>query len=120
MVPQRWKSQPICAPPSPAIVAPSWLTLGASHTSELAYLFGTDDSFRLRGATDEQVALADIMSRAWTTFARSGSPGHEDLNWVDYGDSAGGMVSFETPEVQPLSRSVFRSVHRCDYWTPEV
>ncbi|UGV31247.1 carboxylesterase family protein [Halopseudomonas aestusnigri] len=106
--------------PSPGIVAPSWLTLGATHASELAYLFGTDDSFRLRGATDDQVALADIMSRAWTTFARSGSPGHEDLNWVDYGDSAGGMVSFETPEVQPLSRSVFRSVHRCDYWTPEV
>ena len=93
MVPQRWKSQPICAPPSPAIVAPSWLTLGASHTSELAYLFGTDDSFRLRGATDDQVALADIMSRAWTTFARSGSPGHEDLNWVDYGDSAGAFFN---------------------------
>lgn len=108
------------AAPSPGIVAPSWLTLGATHASELAYIFGSDDAFRVRGATDEQVALAGIMSRAWAAFARSGDPSHDDLNWVDYGDSAGGMVSFETPAVQPLSRTVFRGVHRCSYWTPEV
>ncbi|MEL0168475.1 MAG: carboxylesterase family protein [Pseudomonadaceae bacterium] len=106
--------------PSPGIIAPSWLTLGATHASELAYIFGSDDSFRGRDATDEQVALAGIMSRAWAAFARSGDPSHDDLNWVDYGDSDGGMVSFETPAVQPLSRSVFRDVHRCSYWTPEV
>lgn len=108
------------AAPSPGIVAPSWLTLGATHASELSYLFGTDDFFRVRGATDDQVALAGIMSRAWAAFARSGNPSHDDLSWVDYGDSAGGMVSFETPAVRPLSRSVFRDLHRCDYWTPEV
>lgn len=106
--------------PSPGIVAPSWLTLGATHASELAYIFGSDDSFVLRGATADQVALAGTMSLAWTRFARTGNPSHDGFTWVDYGDSAGGMVSLQTPQVEDLTRSTFRTVHRCDYWTPEI
>lgn len=108
------------AAPSPGIVAPSWLTLGATHASELAYIFGSDDDFRARDATEDQVDLAQTMSVAWASFARTGNPSHDGLTWVDYGDSAGGMVSFQTPQVEDLTRSTFRTVHRCDYWTPET
>ena len=103
---------------SPGLTVPSWLTLGATHAAEIQYLFGSDALFAARGATPEQVELAQTMTRAWTRFARTGNPSFEGFSWVDYGDSSGGMVSFETPQVQPLTRTTFRTNHRCSFWAP--
>lgn len=88
---------------SPGLTVPSWLTLGATHASEIQYLFGSDELFASRGATPEQVELAQTMTRAWTRFARTGNPSFDGFSWVDYGDSAGGMLSLQTPSSQPLT-----------------
>ena len=103
---------------SPGPIAPSWLTLGATHASEIQYIFGSDESFAGRGATAEQVVLANTMTAAWANFATSGNPSGNGFTWVDYGDSAGGLMSFETPAVRPIARATFRTNHRCGFWAP--
>ncbi|SDS38005.1 para-nitrobenzyl esterase [Halopseudomonas sabulinigri] len=103
---------------SPGPVAPSWLTLGATHASEIQYIFGSDEGFTERGASAEQVALANTMTGAWASFAATGNPSGNGLTWVDYGDSTGGMLSFQTPAIEPLARATFRTNHKCGFWAP--
>ncbi|SDU25209.1 carboxylesterase/lipase family protein [Halopseudomonas salegens] len=102
----------------PIIDAPSWLTLGATHASEIQYIFGSDAGFGAR-ASDEQVELAQTMTRAWADFAHGDDPRSSTLNWVPYVSGTGEITSFETPDVQPLNRAGFRAAHRCAVWAPE-
>lgn len=101
----------------PIIPGPSWLTFGAAHAFEIQYLFGSDAGFGAR-ASAEQVDLARTMTTAWADFARDGDPRSSTLNWNPYVSGTGEMVSFETPNVQPLNRAGFRAAHRCAIWAP--
>jgi para-nitrobenzyl esterase len=76
--------------------------LGAYHSAELPYLFGMGD-LRLN---DGQSALSRRMIAAWTTFARTGTPGD-------------GWPAF--PHTQQLARNMFSGVdvaaeHHCAFW----
>ncbi|WP_219462586.1 carboxylesterase/lipase family protein [Nonomuraea rhizosphaerae] len=89
---------------------------GAGHASELAYLFDVKDKpISLEGKhvplTATQRAVADGMVKAWTTFARTGSPGK---GWPEWD----GRVRVITSE--PGSGAVERAAvsHKCDFWTP--
>lgn len=101
----------------PIINIPEWLDAGAAHAFEIQYLFGDDASFGAR-ATEEQVQLANVMTRAWTNFARYGDPSATDgtFAWPAYEIPNGQMVSFVPPEPQPLTGVEFRATHRCDIW----
>jgi para-nitrobenzyl esterase len=62
------------APPLTSIPFPPDVPPGASHGSELAYLFnlpGSPDS----GFTDQQQQLGTTMIEYWTQFAHTGQPG---------------------------------------------
>ncbi|MGW2618350.1 carboxylesterase/lipase family protein [Streptomyces sp. NPDC001500] len=77
--------------------------LGAYHSAELPYLFGMGD-LRL---DDGQSALSRRMIAAWTTFARTGTPGDD---WPPF------------PHIQRLARNAFSGVdaaaeHRCAFWS---
>ncbi|MGQ4333980.1 carboxylesterase/lipase family protein [Streptomyces hayashii] len=77
--------------------------LGAYHSAELPYLFGMGD-LRL---DDGQAALSRRMIAAWTTFARTGTPGH---GWPPF------------PHTRQLARNTLAGVdaaaeHRCAFWS---
>lgn len=103
----------------PIIFIPEWLDAGAAHAFEIQYLFGSDAGFAAR-ATAEQVELANVMTRAWTNFARYGDPSATDgtFAWPEYNVANGPMVSFVTPQPASLTGSQFRTTHRCSVWAP--
>ncbi|MDL9977968.1 carboxylesterase/lipase family protein [Microbacterium sp. ASV49] len=49
--------------------------LGACHSLELAYVFGTVDRVPLTGRSLDRLAVSRDMMRAWAAFARIGDPG---------------------------------------------
>jgi para-nitrobenzyl esterase len=62
--------------------------LGAYHTSDLYYLFGTM-STRPWKWTDGDRTISDLMTRYWVRFASSGDPnGGADARWPQFADSA--------------------------------
>ncbi|MEV4754556.1 carboxylesterase family protein [Micromonospora sp. NPDC049559] len=79
--------------------------LGAYHSSELPYLFGMGD-VRLNA---EQTKLSDRMITAWTTFARSGTPGH---GWQRYP---------YTMRLTPAADTAINAAaeHQCAFWTTQ-
>ncbi|MEU4875230.1 carboxylesterase family protein [Streptomyces sp. NPDC021608] len=77
--------------------------LGAYHSAELPYLFDLGD-LRL---DDGRAALSRRMIAAWTTFARTGTPGDD---WPPF------------PHTRLLKRNTFSGVdaaaeHHCAFWS---
>ncbi|MCT9093372.1 carboxylesterase family protein [Streptomyces sp. ASQP_92] len=94
------------APPRPT-PAPPPFALGATHTTELPYLF--DLGGRARDMTEGQHRLADTMIGYWTRFARSGDP------------NGGGAPHWSRSEVQSLAPGRTGPVrpggdHHCALW----
>ncbi len=60
--------------------------LKTPHTLDIPFVFDNPDSARqLTGDGEERYALADKMSRAWVSFARTGNPNHAGLpSWPAY------------------------------------
>ncbi|GAA2974114.1 para-nitrobenzyl esterase [Microbacterium terrae] len=51
--------------------------LGATHSLELAYVFGTVDRIPLTGRSLDRMAVSREMMTAWARFAHGGDPGWE-------------------------------------------
>lgn len=70
--------------------------MGAAHAYELPFVFHTTEvSARYLGEeTDEIRHLADVMSAAWTAFARSGDPSTAYLDWKPYTAEEGACAYF--------------------------
>src|SRR5262249_51769684 len=78
------------APPGPI---PGLEFLGATHQTEILYVFG---SFDFMTEADQQVALA--MQGYWTRFARDGNPNGEDaVNWPRYRAASDYRINFDAP-----------------------
>jgi para-nitrobenzyl esterase len=60
---------------------------GASHASEIAYVFRHLDQNPSAKPTDEQKALSKTISEYWTNFAKYGDPNGDDLPaWPEFRD----------------------------------
>jgi para-nitrobenzyl esterase len=69
------------------------VTLGAYHSDELEYVFGTLDSRKGTTWRPEDYKLSELMQRYWTNFAKSGNPNGEGLpNWPAYNGKDGWQV----------------------------
>jgi para-nitrobenzyl esterase len=83
-----------------ARVPVGWESLGATHASELSYLFGTLDRgiFPQRrpsrvNAIDEQVS--EVMQQYWTNFAKTGDPNGGRLpTWRQFDPSLRAYIQF--------------------------
>ncbi|MGX1777559.1 carboxylesterase family protein [Nocardia brasiliensis] len=99
------------APPIAAF--PPSVPPGASHGSDLAYLFDV----RFAAALDPaQRALSDRMIRYWTRFAASGEPNDADLPaWPPFRAAAGTpyVQSFDLAGTGPVDLA---AAHHCDLW----
>jgi para-nitrobenzyl esterase len=88
--------------------------LGASHGSELAYVFDTSPQF----ATDMGTAtISKLMERYWTRFAAAGDPnGGSDLMWPKFSATNDQRMQFTlTPSVVQDFRKA-----ECDFWIQSV
>jgi para-nitrobenzyl esterase len=68
-----------------AIADQNPVTIGAYHTADGPYWFGSFDAFNLfretRAWTAADRQLSDLMLKALVDFARTGSPASADVTW---------------------------------------
>jgi para-nitrobenzyl esterase len=80
------------------------IKVGAFHSAELAYVFGTQASID-RPWSDRDRALSDQMEQYWTNFAKTGDPNSAGLpEWPLYGASAEAVMELgdRTGQIQVL------------------
>jgi para-nitrobenzyl esterase len=103
-------------PDAPQIFQPAVsFSYGATHTSELKYLF----TLRGPALSSAQRGLADAMVRYWARFARSG-----DLNtgsdpaWPAYASGTDQTLSLAPGAIGAIGN--FATDHQCGVWTPGI
>jgi para-nitrobenzyl esterase len=85
---------------------------GATHATELKYLFDLPQSVSLN---TEQSQLSEKMIRYWARFAWSGNPNAPGLPyWPHYENAADEFQSLVPPS--PITEFEFATDHKCDFW----
>ncbi|MDE2745076.1 MAG: carboxylesterase family protein [Chloroflexota bacterium] len=86
--------------------------LGSCHALDIPFSFGTyRDAPDFAGTGPEADALADAMLDIWTTFARTGNPAIEGLDWPPYNaDSRPQMMLGPNLRVETAWRATERAV----------
>jgi len=72
---------------------------GTFHSAEIAMVFdNADKCVNYSGGSVEGLALSASMSRAWTSFARSGNPNHRGIpKWPAYNSETRSTMLFNAP-----------------------
>lgn len=88
--------------------------LGAFHSSELPYVFGS--SVESSGAitfSAQQSQLSNDMMNAWVHFAQTGNPSTASLHWPRLTKYGGAFMNFLTPK--PIVSKAMKSAD-CAFW----
>jgi para-nitrobenzyl esterase len=100
-------------------------TVGAYHTSDIPYWFGTLDAFNLfrqtRIWTEADRRLSEQMMGALIHFAATGTPSTSAVNWPAWSPTQEQRLEWDlTPKVQPLdvTRMDWLAAHVPDRPTP--
>jgi len=79
----------------------------AMHTMELPFIYRNFDVSKTEIGDDftkDMYALSDVMSLAWTSFARTGNPNHKGVpNWPTFDSQKQAMMIFNTPESKAMN-----------------
>jgi len=83
-------------------------TIGAYHTADIPYFFGTLDAFNIlrttRAWTPYDRELSDKMMRSLVAFAATGSPSTPDVQWPAWSPASEQKVVFgDTVRIAPLN-----------------
>jgi para-nitrobenzyl esterase len=82
--------------------------LGATHGSELVYVFGTNPSL-----TPEQMKVSDLIQSYWTNLAKTSDPNAAPLlNWPKFSMGTDNRINFA---LEPSIVQNFRS-DKCQFW----
>ena len=85
---------------------------GATHASELQYLFRLTWPGQL---SVKQIELSETMVGYWTQFAKAGDPNRPGTrSWRQYDASANKFQALVTPS--PATESGFTRDHKCNFW----
>jgi len=87
---------------------------GATHASELQYLFGLPAAAHGTLSPSQQ-RLAAAMRHEWTSFAKSGAPAAAGAPpWPRFTTTTQDMLSLVPP--RPAVQTSFAAEHRCPFW----
>ena len=86
---------------------------GATHSSEIQYIFDQPNTPLPGGFTPDQQALATTMRAAWASFAANGDPSTPALAWPSF--NQGEQVMSLVPPEPEVWRG-FADVHHCYFW----
>ncbi|WP_414942789.1 carboxylesterase/lipase family protein [Amycolatopsis sp. cmx-11-51] len=107
----------------PLIPVPPTFQPGASHASELFYLFDVKGKpVHLDGSTypltAAQQQLAERMIAAWSTFAHTGNPGHTRTadQWPAWDPAAPKVHEFTADADRPSTVDP-AAAHQCGFWS---
>ena len=90
------------------------LPLGATHTSELFFLF----NLPIPLLPDEQT-LAKEMRAYWARFAATRNPNGGNLApWPAFATTGNPLLDLTTGPLQALDLSQFNTDHKCNFWQP--
>jgi para-nitrobenzyl esterase len=99
---------------APAPYPSAGFAYGATHASELQYLFGlpaTSPGI----LSPQQQQLAATMRQEWTSFARSGVPSAAGAPaWPRFTSAGQAMLSLVPPA--PVANTSFMTDHHCAFW----
>jgi len=97
---------------APPVIPGISFPMGASHSSELQYLFSGLSGSPLSA---DQRALSAAMVGYWTRFARTGDPNSPGAPaWPRYRASSDRLLSLVPPD--PRATGGFAAEHRCAMW----
>jgi para-nitrobenzyl esterase len=72
--------------------------MGAFHSDDIEYVFGTLDSRLGAKWRPEDYKLSQLMQKYWTNFAKTGNPNSDDLpKWLQYDAADGWRVMHLSP-----------------------
>ena len=99
---------------------PAGYKFGASHASELQFLFNVGQlPPGVRPLNAQEVTLSGDMVKYWTNFVRASSPDGAGVPyWPNY--SKGGDVFQSLVPPKPLQETNFSNAHHCDFWNPLI
>ncbi|MFJ4840732.1 carboxylesterase/lipase family protein [Streptomyces sp. NPDC088746] len=93
-------------------------SLGATHASELSYLFRMPGTAQL---TQAQQALSRQMIGYWTSFARNHTPTASGTPpWPRFTGSRPPIQNLAPGAIGPVSSAAFATQHHCAFWNPAI
>jgi para-nitrobenzyl esterase len=102
-------------------------TIGAYHTSDVPYWFGTQDALNLirptRNWTPSDRELSKQMTEALIAFAKTGDPNTAAVHWPKWTPQSEQLVEFgDAIKVQPMNtqRLNFMAAHGAAQATPRA
>lgn len=95
---------------------PSSLDLGATHTTDLQYLFNYEAA--QRALDEEQSELSDDMVELWLSFMQSGEPALKGApEWTTFADGAE-VLQLKTAAAGGIEMiDTFSDAHNCELWS---
>lgn len=107
--------------PPQNFLPPVTFPYGASHASEIQYLFpfaspsGVGLNLPQTPLDTNQQRLSERMVGYWTEFAKSGDPNREGHpHWPRFHRDRQVMLSLVPP--MPATETNFATIHQCDFW----
>jgi len=98
---------------------PAGFNFGASHASEIQFLFNIPKLPGTPALTPAETALSSIMRSYWTDFATTQSPSGPGVPiWLPYAAGSDNIQSFVPPSASPEIN--FVAAHHCHFWAPII
>lgn len=100
---------------APQRFLPGGFPYGASHLSELQYLFDLPTAQITGALSENQKRLAASMKRYWASFVESGAPSSaSEPKWPRFDADCPKGLSFTLP--RPQIAANFFAEHQCQFW----